>query len=107
MKGAMADLAFKTIIDLRAAELRWKMPLEGARPFSYESIERGQHDLGPDDAPVLVICSRGPRAALAARFLQVDGVAAVGRPFQASRRSEPHETNATTNSAALAQKMGR
>lgn len=66
------------VVDLRPAELRFREPLERLIPnpivpLSLEAIEEGRHGLSGE---VLVICERGLRSPLAARFLRADGLAA-------------------------------
>lgn len=71
-----------TIVDLRPAELRFAEPLEKwtnlpIRPVTLASIENGNHGLSADLGPLLVICERGVRSGLAARYLRSDGFDAV------------------------------
>lgn len=73
------------LIDLRPQELRFREPLEAltplpVRPLTLEAIERGTHGLTPDLGPLVVVCERGPRSALAARLLQADGLDAAAYP---------------------------
>lgn len=74
-----------TLIDLRPAELRFREPLERlstlpVRAVTLEAIEGGTHGLGPDLGPLVVVCERGARSGLAARFLQADGLEATAYP---------------------------
>lgn len=69
------------IIDLRAAALRDTQPLPPQAPhqpaplaLSLDDIEEGRHGLTASDGPLLVVCERGTRSALAARFLRADGL---------------------------------
>lgn len=66
----------KTIVDLRAERLRLAEPLpaQNVIPLTLEAIEDGQHGLSAALGPILVVCERGPRAALAARYLRADGL---------------------------------
>ena len=43
-------------------------------------IEEGEHGLSADDGPLIVVCERGVRSTLAARFLRADGLEAVALP---------------------------
>lgn len=68
-----------TLIDLRPAEVRFREPLERltrhpVRAVSMDAIESGSHGLQPDLGPLVVICERGARSGLAARYLQADGL---------------------------------
>ena len=70
------------VIDLRSAALRETEPLSALIPnalraVSLEQIEEGQHGLTPADGPLTVICERGIRSTLAARFLRADGLEAA------------------------------
>ncbi|WP_420597353.1 rhodanese-like domain-containing protein [Deinococcus sp.] len=70
------------LIDLRPASLRGAEPLSALLPnpvraISLDEIEEGQHQLTPLDGPLIVICERGIRSTLAARFLRADGLEAV------------------------------
>lgn len=72
----------KTILDLRPAPLRGAAPLPvplpiSVRPLTLEDIEEGTHGLTAADAPILVVCERGTRSALAARYLRADGLDAT------------------------------
>jgi rhodanese-related sulfurtransferase len=74
-----------TLIDLRPAELRLREPLERlthhpVRAVSLDAIESGSHGLQPDLGPLVVICERGARSGLAARYLQADGLEARAYP---------------------------
>jgi rhodanese-related sulfurtransferase len=69
------------LIDLRPAHLRAAQPLEGRTPHalrvvSLEEIEAGHHGLRPADGPLLLVCERGVRSSLAARYLRADGLEA-------------------------------
>ena len=71
-----------TIIDLRTEALRLAQPLaplvpNRVRALSLEQIEAGGHGLEAADGPLLVICERGVRSGLAARFLRADGLDAA------------------------------
>ncbi|MDO4263169.1 MAG: rhodanese-like domain-containing protein [Deinococcus sp.] len=78
--------AHVTLIDLRPQELRFAEPLErllpghAVRAVALAAIEQGQHGLTPADGPLLVLCERGLRSPLAARFLQADGLSAEVYP---------------------------
>ena len=88
-----------TVIDLRNEALRLAQPLgelipNPVRALSLEQIEEGEHGLGAADGPLLVICERGVRSGLAARFLRADGLDAAaytgGVPaLRAAVSSEP------------------
>ncbi|GGL76000.1 hypothetical protein GCM10010840_12650 [Deinococcus aerolatus] len=75
-----------TVVDLRPAELRFAQPLEPlltARPIlavSLDQIEDGAHGLSPSQGPLLVVCERGVRSGLAARYLRADGLDATAYP---------------------------
>lgn len=74
-----------TLIDLRPGELRRREPLEAlttlpVRPVALEAIEDGTHGLSADLGPLVVICERGVRSGLAARYLQADGLEARAYP---------------------------
>ena len=74
--------ASATVVDLRPAELRFRDPLEKlvpnpVVPLTLEAIENGEHSLSGE---VVVVCERGIRSTLAARFLQADGVQARHYP---------------------------
>ena len=73
------------LIDLRPEDLRLREPLEALIPLpvravSLDQIEEGTHGLKPDFGPLLVICERGVRSGLAARYLQADGLEARAYP---------------------------
>ncbi len=82
----MHPTEYPTVLDLRPQELRFADPLEKllpelhARAVTLDAIEKGQHGLTAADGPVLVLCERGVRSPLAARFLQADGIAAEAYP---------------------------
>ncbi len=66
-----------TVIDLRAEALRQCCePLAHPNVISLtlEQIEDAQHGLTPQHGPLLVVCERGSRSALAARYLRADGL---------------------------------
>lgn len=74
-----------TVIDLRPADLRSREPLERltALPVlavSLESVENGTHGLGVGLGPLVVVCERGVRSGLAARYLRADGLDASAYP---------------------------
>lgn len=75
-----------TLLDLRPAPLRAAQPLELLLPhhrlvsISMEEIEDARHGLTPADGPLLVVCERGVRSQLAARFLRSDGLSAESYP---------------------------
>lgn len=88
-----------TLIDLRPEELRLREPLPvPALAVALEAIEDGTHGLRPDLGPLVVICERGARSGLAARYLQADGLEATAYPggLQALLR-EFGRTRAETN----------
>lgn len=71
-----------TVIDLRPADLRLREPLERwtphpVRAVSLDDIESGAHGLHAELGPLVVICERGARSGLAARYLQADGLDAL------------------------------
>lgn len=73
------------IIDLRPDALRQAEPLSALTPnpsrvVTLAQIEEGEHGLTPADSPLVVICERGVRSTLAARFLRADGLEAVAFP---------------------------
>ena len=73
--------AFRETTECRA----WQMMLERltalpVRAVALEAIEGGTHGLGPELGPLVVICERGARSGLAARFLQADGLDAAAYP---------------------------
>ena len=68
-----------TLIDLRPAELRFAQPLEHltalpVQAVSMRQIEDGTHGLTPQSGPLLVVCERGLRSGLAAKYLRADGL---------------------------------
>lgn len=71
----MINVAQATIIDLRSAEQREAQPLPEAQviPLLLDDIEEGLAPL-PAVGTYLVVCERGARAALAARYLRADGL---------------------------------
>lgn len=74
-----------TVIDLRPADLRAAEPLAGlttlpVRAVSLQTIEDGAHGLTADLGPLIVICERGVRSGLAARYLAADGLDARAYP---------------------------
>lgn len=74
-----------TVVDLRPADLRAADPLEPwlARPVtavSLDDIEQGRHLLTPVLGPLVVVCERGVRSTLAARYLRADGLDATPYP---------------------------
>lgn len=74
-----------TLIDLRVQELRVREPLSAlsdlpALAVTLDAIEDGTHGLSPDLGPLVVICERGVRSGLAARYLQSDGLEATAYP---------------------------
>lgn len=74
-----------TVLDLRPPELRFAQPLEKltARPVlavSLQQIEDGEHGLTAETGPLLVICERGVRSGLAAKYLRADGLEAQAYP---------------------------
>lgn len=74
-----------TLIDLRPDALRAAQPLEGhvenrVLAVSLEAIEEGTHDLARVPGPLLVVCERGVRSGLAARYLRADGLDAEHVP---------------------------
>ncbi|WP_291425935.1 rhodanese-like domain-containing protein [Deinococcus sp.] len=75
-----------TVIDLRAEALRQLEPL--AHPnviaLTLEQIEDAQHGMTPQHGPLLVVCERGNRSALAAHYLRADGLDA--RHWEGKRR---------------------
>lgn len=73
-----------TLIDLRPEPLR-RPPLPDltahtVRVVSLDDIENGSHGLTRDLGPLLVVCERGVRSALAARYLRADGLDADAYP---------------------------
>ena len=74
-----------TVIDLRPEDLRAADPLGDltalpVRAVSLQAIEDGAHGLTPDLGPLVVICERGVRSGLAARYLKADGLDAQACP---------------------------
>ncbi|GGM09507.1 rhodanese-like domain-containing protein [Deinococcus aerophilus] len=74
-----------TVIDLRPADLRSALPLAAMTPLpvravTLDQIENGEHGLTPDLGPLVVVCERGVRSRLAARYLQADGLEASAYP---------------------------
>ncbi|ANE43790.1 rhodanese-like domain-containing protein [Deinococcus puniceus] len=68
-----------TLIDLRSEALRATQPLGNyvnnpVLAVTLEAIEEGQHSLATVPGPLLVICERGVRSGLAARYLRADGL---------------------------------
>lgn len=67
------------LIDLRPPDLRHAQPLPAhlnSRAIGLDEIEAGTHGLTAADGPLLVVCERGIRSSLAARFLRADGLEA-------------------------------
>ncbi|GGK19912.1 hypothetical protein GCM10008955_11640 [Deinococcus malanensis] len=73
-----------TVVDLRPDDLRQAQPLEGPGVLvivlSLQAIEDGQHGLSQHSGPLLVVCERGVRSGLAARYLRADGLDAQAHP---------------------------
>lgn len=75
-----------TLLDLRPESLRAAQPLGALMPhhrlvtLSLDEIEDARHGLTPADGPLLVLCERGVRSQLAARFLRADGLNAESYP---------------------------
>lgn len=75
-----------TLLDLRPEPLRAAQPLGALLPhhrlvtLSLDEIEDARHGLTPADGPLLVLCERGVRSQLAARFLRADGLNAESYP---------------------------
>lgn len=68
-----------TLIDLRPDALRAAQPLQQyvknpVLAVTLEAIEKGTHSLATVPGPLLVICERGVRSGLAARYLRADGL---------------------------------
>ncbi|UQN06237.1 rhodanese-like domain-containing protein [Deinococcus sp. QL22] len=68
-----------TLIDLRSEALRAAQPLgeyvnNSVLAVTLEAIEEGTHSLATVPGPLLVICERGVRSGLAARYLRADGL---------------------------------
>lgn len=75
----MTLLEGATVIDLRPEDLRAAEPLGDlttlpVRAVNLQAIEDGAHGLTPDLGPLVVICERGVRSGLAARYLSADGL---------------------------------
>lgn len=74
-----------TLIDLRPDNLRDAQPLTGLSPLpvvpvTLDAIEEGTHRLRDLTPPLTVICERGVRSGLAARYLRADGFDASAYP---------------------------
>lgn len=72
-----------TVVDLRPQELRFADPLTlpvPVRSVTLAAVEAGTHGLTPELGPLLVVCERGVRSGLAARFLRADGLDAAHWP---------------------------
>lgn len=73
-----------TLIDLRPEPLRRPLlpdlTAHTVRVVSLDDIENGSHGLTRDLGPLLVVCERGVRSALAARYLRADGLDADAYP---------------------------
>lgn len=72
-----------TVIDLRPPDLRLADPPKlnvPVRAVTLEQIEAGTHGLSPELGPLLVVCERGVRSGLAARYLRADGLDAAHWP---------------------------
>lgn len=74
-----------TLIDLRPEALRAAQPLgqyvnNPVLAVTLEAIEEGHHSLATVPGPLLVICERGVRSGLAARYLRADGLDAEHVP---------------------------
>lgn len=83
-----------TVVDLRSDAARQAEPLPAVRlvVLSLDAIEDGQHSLKPEHGPLLVVCERGPRSSLAARYLRADGLQAEhwqGTPQELKQALEP------------------
>lgn len=75
----------QTLIDLRDAAARRAEPVphSGDRQvlvLGLDAIEDGAHGLTPAAGPLLVVCERGTRSQLAARYLRADGLDAQAWP---------------------------
>ncbi|GAA4007537.1 rhodanese-like domain-containing protein [Deinococcus rubellus] len=73
------------VIDLRPGALQRAEPLSSlipnpSRAVTLAQIEEGEHGLSAADGPLVVLCERGVRSTLAARFLRADGLEAVAFP---------------------------
>ncbi|MFT2718742.1 rhodanese-like domain-containing protein [Deinococcus sp. A31D244] len=73
-----------TLIDLRPEPLRRPLlndlTAQPVRVVSLDDIENGAHGLTRDLGPLLVLCERGVRSTLAARYLRADGLDADAYP---------------------------
>ncbi|WP_412029244.1 rhodanese-like domain-containing protein [Deinococcus yunweiensis] len=74
-----------TVIDLRPDDLRTAQPLGPLTtlpvvPVTLDAIEQGTHSLATLTAPLVVVCERGVRSGLAARYLRADGLDAQAYP---------------------------
>ncbi|MEF2279997.1 rhodanese-like domain-containing protein [Deinococcus sp. YIM 134068] len=74
-----------TVIDLRPEDLRRREPLDRLTPLPVravplDAIEDGTHGLSADLGPLVVVCERGVRSGLAARYLRADGLEATAYP---------------------------
>lgn len=74
-----------TLVDLRADDDRRAAPLiaPGARQvltLTLDEIEDGTHSLTPAAGSMIVVCERGARSQLAARYLRADGLDAQAWP---------------------------
>ncbi|MFW8626062.1 rhodanese-like domain-containing protein [Deinococcus sp. ME38] len=73
-----------TLIDLRPEPLRRPLlpdlTAHAVRVVSLDDIENGSHGLTRNLGPLLVVCERGVRSALAARYLRADGLDAEAYP---------------------------
>lgn len=68
-----------TLIDLRADAARRAAPLHASGDrrvllLSLDEVEDGTHGLTPASGPLLIVCERGTRSQLAARYLRADGL---------------------------------
>ncbi|MFC5848127.1 rhodanese-like domain-containing protein [Deinococcus petrolearius] len=74
-----------TILDLRAGAARQAHPLAPAAGrrvlvLGLDEVEDGTHGLTPASGPLVVVCERGARSQLAARYLRADGLDAQAWP---------------------------
>ncbi|ACO46029.1 rhodanese-like domain-containing protein [Deinococcus deserti] len=73
-----------TVVDLRPEDLRRAQPLDGLGlrvvAISLQAIEDSQHGLTRDQGALLVVCERGVRSSLAARYLRAEGLDAQAQP---------------------------
>ncbi|MFC4425467.1 rhodanese-like domain-containing protein [Deinococcus navajonensis] len=73
-----------TLVDLRPEALRRGRPLDALGlpviALQLQAIEDGEHGLSREHGPLLVVCERGARSGLAARYLQADGLDAQAHP---------------------------